>query len=77
MADDEEEDNDMTLWSASIFETLYLVLRKNLPDAKLQMALQDVIDKGHKPSAIIEKVREKVGATSAARVKKVIDTMRK
>ena len=75
---DEDEDTTKTtaktLWTETILEILYESLRKNRPDNTVREVLVEVRGKGFRPEYIIDKVKQKVDAGAAARVK---DMMRK
>ena len=68
MADDP---NEVTMWSESVFEGLYLVLRKSKDEDKIKMALRELIGKGYKRPFIVEKVRTELGDSGAAIVERV------
>jgi len=62
-----------TLWTETVLEILYESLRKNKDDAQLRNVLKEVQAKGFKREAIIQKVRKKVDAHAAARVRKLLE----
>ena len=68
MADDP---NEVTMWSESVFEGLYLVLRKSKDEAKIKIALRELLGKGYKKPFIVEKVRAELGDGGAAIVERV------
>jgi DUF1009 family protein len=62
-----------TLWTETVLEILYETLRKGKDDAQLRNVLKEVQAKGFKREAIIEKVRRKVDAQAATRVRKLLN----
>jgi hypothetical protein len=62
-----------TLWTETVLEILYETLRKGKDDTQLRNVLKEVQAKGFKREAIIEKVRRKVDAQAAARVRKLLN----
>ena len=62
-----------TLWTETILEVLYETLRKKKDDTQLRNVLKEVQAKGFKREAIIEKVRKKVDAQAAARVRMLLN----
>jgi hypothetical protein len=74
--EDFEDTTDTTLWSSMAFDKLFTALRENQPEPKLKVAILELVRRGHKPRYIVEKVLEKVGAGPAARVRKVMESMR-
>jgi hypothetical protein len=62
-----------TLWTETILEVLYETLRKNKDDTQLRSVLKEVQAKGFKREAIISKVRKKVDAQAAARVRMLLN----
>ncbi len=69
MADDP---NEVTMWSESVFEGLFLVLRKSKNESKIKLALRELISKGYKKPFIVEKVRAELGDSGAAIVERVL-----
>ena len=61
-----------TLWTETILEVLYETLRKQKDDTQLRSVLKEVQAKGFRREAIIQKVRKKVDAQAAARVRKLL-----
>jgi hypothetical protein len=61
-----------TLWTETILEILYETLRKQKDDAQLHNVLKEVQAKGFRRDVIIDKVRKKVDAQAAARVRKLL-----
>ena len=59
------------MWSESIFEGLYLVLRKSQDEAKIRLALKELLAKGYKPQLIVEKVRAEIGDDGAEMVGRI------
>ena len=62
-----------TLWTETILEVLYETLRKKKEDAEVRNVLKEVQAKGFKRDAIIEKVRKKVDAQAATRVRMLLN----
>ena len=62
-----------TLWTETILEVLYETLRKNKGDNEIRSVLKEVQAKGFRRDAIIEKVRRKVDAQAAARVRTLLN----
>jgi len=62
-----------TLWTETVLEILYETLRKKKDDTQLRNVLKEVQAKGFKREAIIEKVRKKVDAQAAARVRALLN----
>lgn len=79
MSDEEDKTQDTTrttvktLWTETVLEILYETLRKKKDDAQLKNVLREVQAKGFKREAIIEKVRKKVDAQAASRVRKLLE----
>lgn len=67
----EQDPNEVTMWSESIFEGLFLVLRKSQDETKIRLALKELLAKGYKPPLIIEKVREELGDDGAGIVERM------
>ena len=61
-----------TLWSETILEILYSVLKQDKSDAQIDEILVEVKQKGFKSSYIIEKVEQKVWRQASLRVRKLL-----
>ena len=61
-----------TMWSESLLETLYIILRKDKDDNLLQEILDDLKAKEYDDEYIINKAKMKVGPTAALRVESLL-----
>lgn len=61
-----------TLWSETQFETLYSTIQKKGPDKEIVEIIKDLKGRGFPPKHVVEKVQDKVGMTSANRLKGII-----
>ena len=79
-AEDSDKDNTSvtsvttakTLWTETILEILYQTLKAKKPDPELKSVLKEVMDKGFRPSQIVDKVEKKVDKQAALRVKNLL-----
>lgn len=62
-----------TLWTETVLEILYESLRKKKDDVQIRNVLKEVQAKGFKRDAIVEKVKKKVDAQAAARVRMLLN----
>lgn len=67
-----ERTNTKTLWSETQHELLYMSIQKNRPVKEIIDILRDLRDRGFSPKQLVDKVQDKVGMTSANRLKKII-----
>lgn len=61
-----------TLWSETQFEILYSAIQKNGPDREIIEIIKDLNQRGFPPKYLVDKVQDKVGMTSANRLKGII-----
>ncbi len=61
-----------TLWSETQFEILYSAIQKNGPDREIIEIIKDLKQRGFPPKYLVDKVQDKVGMTSANRLKSII-----
>ncbi|MDX1513933.1 MAG: hypothetical protein R3174_09340 [Gammaproteobacteria bacterium] len=61
-----------TLWSETQFEVLYSAIQKKGPDREIVEIVKDLKERGFPPKYLVEKVQDKVGMTSANRLKGII-----
>ena len=57
-----------TMWSESLFESLYLALRKEKGDEVIMTVLKEIKAKEYTDNYIFNKVKKKLGPTAGARV---------
>lgn len=63
-----QDKNEMTMWSESMLEALFLTLRKGKDDNKVKQVLRELLGKGYKRPFIVEQVRQELGDNAAATV---------
>ncbi len=73
----EDRTRTKTLWSETQFEILYGAIKKNRPEAEIVEIVKDLGGRGFPPSYLVQKVQEKVGMTSANRLKVVLQGLKK
>jgi hypothetical protein len=61
-----------TMWSESLLETLYVALKKDKEDALIQEIIVDLRAKEYDDEYLINKVKKKVGPTSATRMESLL-----
>jgi len=70
------KDHDLTeiktMWSESLLETLYVVLRKEKEDKMIQEIIVDLRAKDYDDEYLINKVNKKVGPAAATRMKALL-----
>ncbi len=69
---EDDETIAKTLWSETILEILYTVLRQNKSDEKVLEILKEVRQKEFTRDYIIEKVEKKVDKQASVRVKNLL-----
>lgn len=57
-----------TLWTQSMFESLFSALRSDGGDERIREVVQNLSDKGYSLSILVDKVRKVEGPNAAARV---------
>lgn len=57
-----------TLWTQSMFESLFSALRSGGDDERIREVVESLSDKGYSTSILIDKVRKAEGPKAAARV---------
>ena len=72
MDEDTTKTTAKTLWTETILEILYESLRRNKGDDQIRKILAEVREKGFKRRYIVDKVKAKVDATAAARVRTLL-----
>jgi hypothetical protein len=73
----EDRTRTKTLWSETQFEILYGAIKKNRPEAEIVEIIKDLGSRGFPPNYLIQKVQEKVGMTSANRLKVILQGLKK
>lgn len=68
----EKTTSPKSLWSETIFEILFDLLRANKPDRDIRRVLTEIRDKGYKKSYVIRKVEKKLGKSAAARINSML-----
>lgn len=68
----EDRTKTKTLWSETQFEILYAAIKKNGADKEIIEIIKDLKERGFPPKYLVEKVQNKVGMTSANRLKGII-----
>lgn len=63
---------DRTMWSESLFESLYLALRKGKENAVIMTILNDIKAKQYKDNYIIIKAKKDLGPAESARVEALL-----
>ena len=61
-----------TMWSESLLETLYVVLRKEKDDKMVQEVIVDLRAKDYDDEYLINKVKKKVGPAAATRMEALL-----
>ena len=61
-----------TMWSESLLETLYVVLRKEKEDEMVQEVIVDLRAKEYDDEYLINKVKKKVGPAAATRMEALL-----
>jgi len=61
-----------TMWSESLLETLYVVLRKEKEDKMVLEVIVDLRAKDYDDEYLINKVKKKVGPTAATRMQALL-----
>lgn len=72
MSEDTTKTTAKTLWTETILEILYESLRRNKGDSQVKDILNEIRQKGFKRQYLIDKVKVKVSAEAAARVKSLL-----
>jgi len=73
----EDRTRTKTLWSETQFEILYSAVKKNRPETEIVEIVKDLDSRGFPPSYLVQKVQEKVGMTSANRLKVILQGLKK
>ncbi len=66
-----------TLWSETQFELLYSAIKKNRPEAEIAEIIKDLNSRGFSPRDLVQEVQDKVGMTSAHRLKDILKALGK
>ena len=61
-----------TMWSESLLESLYVALRKQKEDKIVREVIADLRAKGYGDEYLMNKVKQKVGTTAAARIESLL-----
>ena len=66
------EQKDVTMWSESLFDGLYLALRKNKRDALIIGLIKEIKEKGYPPARIVSLVEDNVSPAAGRRVQTLL-----
>jgi hypothetical protein len=72
----EDRTRTKTLWSETQFQILYSAIKKNRPEAEIVEIIKDLGSRGFPASYLVQKVQDKVGMTSANRLKVIIQGLK-
>ena len=72
----DQTDTQVTMWSESLLEGLYVAIAKPGTGAALKDLLNELKAKGYEENYLIEKVEEKVGTKAADRLKVMLGRKR-
>ncbi|MGV0005454.1 MAG: hypothetical protein ACNYPG_02305 [Candidatus Porifericomitaceae bacterium WSBS_2022_MAG_OTU9] len=63
---------EVTMWSESLYDGLYVALRKNKQDSVIKALLQELKNKGHEEERIVQMVQSNVSVGAASKVKRLL-----
>ena len=66
------EKKDVTMWSESLFDGLYMALRKNKRDALIIGLIKEIKGKGYPPARIVSLVEDNVSTVAGRRVQTLL-----
>ncbi len=68
MYDEDPDDQVKTMWSESLFDSLYLALRRKKEDNIIKGIIQDLKLKDYSDRYIINRVKQEIGSIAATRI---------
>lgn len=70
--DDENDNKIITMWSESLFDNLYLTLKKNREDIFIKKILASIKAKKYNNKFIVNNVKRNLGINAANRIEEIL-----